>query len=283
MAKRPLLLWKSALFGLIAGTLFGGSGCSSTPVKTTAIDQIGSKASGLIFPVNLDTDDSAVATAGCEFKIKNESTGASFNFTIFKDKSFAFVAVPAGDYRIAAIICTPEVRWLVTQKWTKFHAYDDKLALFGPHELFALKNGVPSKFHTERKKVLMETIKSLIEKLAPNSRERLVSAYLGIPLSSEMTELVYKNDRIISMVDKKTRFTHWKPAFQPCYDAEHETNELFAGLLAISAVYENSVATQVEVSSLPNSYTERFKKCVIAAAKNYKPSTTEKVLANYYF
>jgi hypothetical protein len=275
MAKQPSLLFFSLL--LVS------TGCSSTAIKTTAIDQISPKASGLIFPVNLDTDDASLAKRGCEFKIKNESTGETFNFTIFKDKPFAFVEVPAGDYRVAAILCTPEVRWLVTQKWTKFHAYEGKLALFGPHELFALKTGIPSKFHTERKKILMETITGLIEKLAPSSRERLVSAYLGMPLSSEMTELVYKNDRIMSMADKKTRFTHWKPAFQPCYDGEHEKNELFAGLLAISAVYENGVATQVEVGNLPNSYTEHFRKCVIAAAKNYKPSTTEKVLANYYF
>jgi hypothetical protein len=220
---------------------------------------------------------------GCEFKIKNESTGANFNFTILKDKPFAFVEVPPGEYRVAAVICTPEVRWLVTQKWTKFHAYEGKLALYGPHELVALKSGIPSKFHTERKKILMQTITSLIEKLAPSSRERLVSAYLGIPLSSEMTELIYKNDRIIAMNDKKTRFTHWKPAFQPCYEAEHDLNELFAGLLAISAVYENGVATTVEVSNLPNSYTERFRKCVINAAKTYRPNTAEKVLANYYF
>jgi hypothetical protein len=279
MAKRPSRI--QILAFLCA--LFGSAACTSTPIKTTAVDQISPKASGLIFPVNLDTDDAPLAKTGCEFKIKNESTGANFNFTILKDKPFAFVEVPPGDYRVAAIICTPEVRWLVTQKWTKFHAYEGKLALYGPHELFALKNGVPSRFHTERKKILMQTITSLIEKLSPASRERLVSAYLGVPLSSEMTELIYKNDRIISMNDNKTRFTHWKPAFQPCYDAEHEKNELFAGLLAISAVYENSAATTVEVGNLPNSYTERFRKCVIAAAKSYKPSTTEKVLANYYF
>jgi hypothetical protein len=279
MAKQPrrFLTW------VFFCAFIGGYGCTSTPVKTTAIDQIGPKASGLIFPVNLSTDDTSLMKTGCEFKIKNDSTGANFNFTIFKDRPFAFVEVPPGDYRVAAILCTPEVRWLVTQKWTKFHAYAGKLALYGPHELYALKNGAPSKFHTERKKVLMETITNLIDKLSPGSRERLVSAYLGTPLSSEMTELVYKNDRIISMADKKIRFTHWKPAFQPCYEAEHGTNELFAGLLAISAVYENGAATTVEVSSLPNSYTERFKKCVIAAAKFYKPNTTEKVLANYYF
>jgi hypothetical protein len=119
MAKRP-----SRFLILVFFCVFlGGNGCTSTPIKTTAIDLIGPKASGLIFPVNMDTDDASLAKTGCEFKIKNDSTGANFNFTIFKDKPFAFVEVPPGDYRVAAIICTPEVRWLVTQKWTKFHAY----------------------------------------------------------------------------------------------------------------------------------------------------------------
>jgi hypothetical protein len=96
----------------------------------------------------------------------------------------------------------------------------------------------------------------------------------------------FKNDHVVVSGDPEKKLLDWKPAFQPCYTAEHMKNELFAGIFTINATYENGSVTSLQVGKTANTFTEQFRKCVISAAKAYKSRKSEsrnKVEASYYF
>jgi hypothetical protein len=267
---------------LLAAVLLVSS-CASTQLSATSLNLIKSVSTGIIFPVQIITDDPMIQKNGCSYKIENQDSGEEFEFSIQVDRPFEVVSVPEGTYRIVHVYCTPHLRWLLTRSWPKLHVYPRKISVYAPHLLTAGKEAQATKYRVAGKKVSMATMDSLMKKMASPMKDHLVSAYLGTLVPPEITDVELKNDDVILESNPTKKILNWHPKFQPCFDNEHPLNELYVGVLAISVVYEDGSASSVQVGPQPNTYSPEFKQCVVDAAKAYHPHNSAKVLASYYF